>query len=61
MSDGRLVVPAIFAAGMREVLLALGIEGLGIQLGLGVLIGTLGPYILFVFARHIKMSKVLGF
>lgn len=51
----------IFAAGIREVLLKFSIDGVGIQLLVGMAAGVLLPIMLNELAIRLKLVKILGF
>lgn len=51
----------IFSAGLRIVLLMLGIEVLVVHLILATLVGLIGPVLLVLLARKMRLAGVLGF
>lgn len=55
------VCHTIFAAALREGLLGLGVDRLGVQLPLGMLAGIAGPLVLYLAARRLGWIRALGF
>ena len=50
-----------FSAALREVLLILGMTGVGLHIFLGVLIGVAGPMAAFYLAQRYHLTRALGF
>jgi fucose 4-O-acetylase-like acetyltransferase len=52
----------VFAlAAIRIVLLKLGVHSLPLQVGLGVSVAVLAPYVLYVLSEHFRLLRLLGF